>query len=204
MMGSRQETQAALFYEFCLEDHVPDDHLLRSIDRFVDLSSIRQQLAEFYSSTGRPSIDPELMIRMLVVGYLYGIRSETRLCQEVSLNLAYRWFCHLGLDGHVPDRSTFSKNRYGRFAQGEVLRHLFETVVEQCMQAGIVGGVGALVDGSTVEADANRAKRDSPDKIEEAWSRKERIARPVQDYLADLDAACATQPNSSGKRLPVK
>jgi len=91
MMGE-QRVQEALFYEFSLERHVPADHLLRSIDRFVDLSSIREYLRAFYSETGRPSIDPELMIRMLIVGYSVGIRSERRLCEEVHLNLAYRWF----------------------------------------------------------------------------------------------------------------
>ena len=113
MMGPRQVDQAALFYEFSLERHVPATHLLRSIDRFVDLSDVRSHLAPFYSSTGRPSIDPELLVRMLLVGYRYGIRSERRLCEEVHLNLAYRWFCRLGLDGEVPDHSTFSKNRHG-------------------------------------------------------------------------------------------
>ena len=102
MMGHRQVEQAALFYEFSLERHVPADHLLRSIDRFVELGDVRRELAAFYSTMGRPSIDPELLIRMLIVGYCFGIRSERRLCEEVHLNLAYRWFCRLGLDGHVP------------------------------------------------------------------------------------------------------
>lgn len=109
MMGERQVDQAALFYEFSLERHVPEDHLLRAIDRFVDLSEVRRELAPFYSSTGRPSIDPELLIRMLLVGYCFGVRSERRLCEEVHLNLAYRWFCRLALDGDVPHHSTFSK-----------------------------------------------------------------------------------------------
>jgi transposase len=113
MMGHRQVEQAALFYEFS-QRHVPADHLLRSIDRFVELGELRRELASFYSTIGRPSVDPELMIRMLIVGYCFGIRSERRLCDEVHLNLAYRWFCRLGLDGHVPDHSTFSKNRHGR------------------------------------------------------------------------------------------
>ena len=117
MMRHRQDDQAALFYGFSLERHVPDDHLLRSIDRFVELGGVRRELASFYSTLGRPSIDPELMIRMLIVGYCFGIRSERRLCEEVHLNLAYRWFCRLGLDGHVPDHSTFSKNRHGRFRE---------------------------------------------------------------------------------------
>lgn len=112
MMEPHREPQAVLFYEFCLEDHVPTDHMLRLIDRFVDLLDIRQFLALFYSSTGRPSIDPELMIRMLLIGYCMGIRSERRLCEEVQLNLAYRWFCRLDLSDPIPDHSTFSKNRH--------------------------------------------------------------------------------------------
>ena len=119
MMGERQTDHPALCYEFSLERHVPGDHLLRSIDRFVDLGDIREQLRPFYGDTGRPSVDPELMIRMLIVGYCMGIRSERRLCEEVHLNLAYRWFCRLGLDGAVPDHSTFSKNRHGRFRESD-------------------------------------------------------------------------------------
>src|SRR5271169_1428314 len=138
MMGHRQVEQAALFYEFSLERHIPGDHLLRSIDRFVDLEQVRQDLAPFYSAMGRPSIDPELLIRMLLVGYCFGIRSERRLCDEVHLNLAYRWFCRLGLDAAVPDHSTFSKNRHGRFRESDLLRKLFETVVARCMKEGIV------------------------------------------------------------------
>ncbi|THD53121.1 transposase, partial [Phenylobacterium sp.] len=122
MMGERQVDQAALFYEFSLERHVPSDHMLRSIDRFVDLTELRAGLAPFYSPIGRPSIDPELLIRMLLVGYCFGIRSERRLCEEVHVNLAYRWFCRLGLDGDVPDHSTFSKNRHGRFRESDLLR----------------------------------------------------------------------------------
>src|SRR5215212_9927970 len=115
MMGPRQVEQGALFYNFSLEDHVPADHLLRSVDRFIDLVGLRRELAPFYSETGRPSVDPELIIRMLLLGYCFGIRSERRLCDEVHLNLAYRWFCGLGLEGAVPDHSTVSKNRHGRF-----------------------------------------------------------------------------------------
>jgi transposase len=146
MMGERQTDQAALFYEFSLERHVPADHMLRAIDRFVDLEGVRAHVAPFYSSTGRPSIDPELLIRMLIVGYCFGIRSERRLCEEVHLDLAYRWFCRLGLDGDVPDHSTFSKNRHGRFRDSDVLRHVFETVVRRCMAEGLVSGEGFAVD----------------------------------------------------------
>ena len=131
MMGHRRVEQAALFYEFSLDKHIPADHLLRSIDRFVELGDVRRELTPFYSSTGRPSVDPELMIRMLIIGYCFGIRSERRLCEEVHLNLAYRWFCRLGLVGQVPDHSTFSKNRHGRFRQSDLLRRVFETVLQR-------------------------------------------------------------------------
>ena len=124
MMGDRLVTQESLFYEFCLDEFVPSNHMLRVIDRFVDLSDLRRHLGPFYSSIGRPSIDPELMIRMLLVGYCLGIRSERRLCEEVHLNLAYRWFCRLGLEGKVPDHSTFSKNRHGRFRESDTFRHV--------------------------------------------------------------------------------
>jgi transposase len=158
MMGQRQIDQAALFYEFSLERHVPVSHLLRSIDRFVDLSDIRRHLEPFYSCTGRPSIDPELLVRMLLVGYCYGIRSERRLCEEVHLNLAYRWFCRLGLEGEVPDHSTFSKNRHGRFRDCDLLRKLFETVVQRCIAEGLVDGVAFAVDASLIAADANKQR----------------------------------------------
>src|ERR1700757_4766549 len=157
-MGERRVEQGALFYEFCLDRHVPQDHLLRAIDRFVDLSEIRAHLASFYSPIGRPSIDPELMIRMLLVGYCMGVRSERRLCEEVHLNLAYRWFCRLGLDGDVPDHSTFSKNRHGRFRDSDLLRELFESTVARCMTEGLVGGEGFAVDASMIKADANRQR----------------------------------------------
>src|SRR6202050_2781266 len=158
MMGPRQVEQVALFYEFSLERHVSADHLLRSIDRFVELGELRRNLASFYSAMGRPSVDPELMIRMLIVGYCFGIRSERRLCEEVHLNLAYRWFCRLGLGGDVPDHSTFSKNRHGRFRQSDLLRRLFETVLRRCITEGLVGGEGFAVDANLIKAEANRQK----------------------------------------------
>src|SRR6266581_3930982 len=148
MMGERRVRQDALFYEFSLERHVPERHLLRSIDRFVALDGLRQELAPFYSEMGRPSIDPELLIRMLIVGYCFGIRSERRLCEEVHLNLAYRWFCRLGLQDQVPDHSTFSKNRHGRFRDCDLLRKLFDTVVRRCMAVGLVDGAALAVDAS--------------------------------------------------------
>src|SRR5947199_405252 len=159
MMGERRVRQDALFYEFSLEDHVPAGHLLRSIDRFVELDGLRRELAPFYSAIGRPSIDPELMIRMLIVGYCLGIRSARRLCEEVHLNLAYRWFCGLGLNGGVPDHSTFSKNRHGRFRDSDLLRRLFETVRQRCIAEGPVGGEGFPVDARPTPADASARTR---------------------------------------------
>jgi transposase len=185
MMGHRQVEQAALFYEFSLERHVPADHLLRSIDRFVELGELRRELAPFYSMIGRPSIDPELMIRMLLVGYCFGIRSERRLCEEVHLNLAYRWFCRLGLDSDVPNHSTFSKNRHGRFRDSNLLRRLFETVLRRCSDEGLVGGENFAVDASLIKADANRQKGIEGDK----WVAPQAAGRAVQEYLAVLDDA---------------
>jgi transposase len=185
MMGNRQAEQAALFYEFSLETHVPRDHRLRSIDRFVELDGLRQELAPFYSDIGRPSVDPELMIRMLIVGYCLGIRSERRLCEEVHLNLAYRWFCRLGLDGSVPDHSTFSKNRHGRFRESDLLRRLFETVLQRCIDEGLVGGEGFAVDASLIQADASDRNR-----VEGAAGLPAAAAgRAVEEYLAVLDDA---------------
>ena len=187
MMG-RQETPSRLFYDFSLDDHVPPDHLLRQVDRVLDLSWLRGELARFYSRRGRPSVDPELMIRMLLVGYCFGIRSERRLCQEVHLNLAYRWFCRLGLDGRVPDHSTFSLNRHGRFRESEAFRLLFERVVRRCMAAGLVAGEGFAVDASVMEADASRYRGVSGDEAVD-WSDPKRSTRAVREYLAALDPA---------------
>ena len=185
MMGDRQVVQGALFYEFSLERHMPAGHMLRAIDRFVDLEGVRAHLAPFYSSTGRPSVDPELLIRMLIVGYCFGIRSERRLCEEVHLNLAYRWFCRLGLDGDVPDHSTFSKNRHGRFRDSDLLRHIFETVVRRCMTEGLVGGDGFAVDASLIKADANRQRGIDGS----AGLSPEASSRAIDEYMAVLDNA---------------
>ena len=187
MMGQRSGGQEQLFYGFSLEDHVPAGHLLRGIDRCLDLSELRRQLAPFYSSTGRPSIDPELMIRMLLIGYSFGIRSERRLCEEVHLNLAYRWFCRLGLKEPVPDHSTFSKNRHGRFRESDVFRLVFENIVERCMKAGLVGGEGFAVDASLIEADANRSRSMEREPVADLRD-PSHASRAVREYLAVLDA----------------
>ena len=200
MMGTAVSRQDRLFYSFNLEDRVPADHLLRQIDAVLDLSWLRAVLAPFYSHTGCPSVDPALLIRMLLVGYCYSIRSERRLCQEVELNLAFRWFCRLGLEDAVPDHSTFSVNRHGRFRNSDILRRVFERVVDQCVTAGLVGGEGFAVDASVIEADASRYKRVEGAAIE--WTEAERSRRPVREYLAALDGGAApTNPERAPKAM---
>ena len=184
MMGQLPAAQNALFYEFSLERHIPSDHLLRKIDQFLDFDSIRQHLTPYYSHTSRPSIDPELMIRMLLVGYCYGIHSERRLCEEVNLNLAYRWFCRLGLEDAVPDHSTFSKNRHGRFRESDLLRYVFNTVVKRCIEEGLVGGEGFAIDASFIRADVARQRYEhSP----VDWTPSKRQTRATKEYLDLLD-----------------
>lgn len=200
MMGERLVRQDSLFYEICLEEKVPADHLLRRIDAVLDLSWLRAELAPHYSHTGCPSIDPELLIRMMLIGYCYSIRSDRRLCQDVDMNFAYRWFCGLGLEGRVPDHSTFSVNRHGRFRDSDVLRRVFESVVRGCMAAGLVGGEGFAVDASVIEADASRFKRVGGSKID--WSDEEQTRRPIREYLAALDSENApTNPARKPKAL---
>jgi len=186
MMGTKSDDQDRLFCSFNLDKYVPADHLLRSIDRFLDLSQLRQRLEPFYSHTGRPSIDPELMIRMLLVGYCFGIRCERRLCEEVHLNLAYRWFCRLGLEDEVPDHSSFSKNRHGRFRESDLFRQLFEDVVRRCMSEGLVRAEGFAVDASIVQADANR-RRGVPSEQPIDWSDPRLGSRAVREYLEKLE-----------------
>jgi transposase len=137
MMGRQSADQRRFFYDFCLEDHVPADHLLRRIDGLLDLGEVRETLKPHYSHMGRPSVDPELMIRMLIVGYCFGVRSERRLCEEVYFNLAYRWFCRLGLEDRVPDHTTFSLNRHGRFRASDAFRLVFESVLQRCVRRGL-------------------------------------------------------------------
>jgi transposase len=188
MMGRQDRDQRELFYEFSLDEMIPPDHLLRRINVFATaaLADLQQQLKGFYSEIGRPSVDPELMIRMLLVGYCYGIRHERRLCQEVALHLAYRWFCKLDLDDKVPHHSTFSVNRLGRFRESEILRHIFERVVAACMVAGLVKGEGFAVDASVLKANASRYHGKAPDELD--WTDAQRQKRAVAEYLAGLEA----------------
>ena len=200
MMGERVGSQDRLFYEFCLEDRIPADHLLRKIDVVLDLSWLRAELAPYYSHTGCPSIDPELLIRMLLVGYCYSIRSERRLCQEVEMNLAYRWFCRLGLEDRVPDHSSFSVNRHGRFRDSDILRTVFEEVVCGCMKAGLVGGEGFAVDASVIEADASRFARIEDTAID--WSEKQLARRAIKEFIDALESENApTNPDRAPKAL---
>ena len=187
MIGCQAGAQDRLFYSFNLEEYVPQNHLLRGIDQHLDLSELRQHLSQFYSHTGRPSINPELMIRMLIIGYSFGIRSERKLCEEVHLNLAYRWFCRLGLEDVVPDHSTFSKNRHGRFRDSSAFRYLFEQVLQRCMAEGLVRGEGFAVDASTVKADAQR-QRSLPGEETLDWCADEDTTRPVREYLDAIEA----------------
>src|SRR6266487_2585697 len=198
MMGQQTSDQSQLFYLFNLEQRIPEGHLLRRMNPVVTrvLADLREKLAPFYSAIGRPSVDPELMLRMLLVGYCYGIRFERRLCEEVELHLAYRWFCRLDLDDAVPDHSTFSVNRHGRFRDSDLMRRVFEAVVRACMDAGLVKGEGFAVDASVMEADASRYRGKAPDEID--WSLPERQTRAVAEFLAALD----DEDGNADRKLP--
>ena len=196
MMGRLEQGQAQLFYAFDLNDAVPQDHLVRSITAVLDLSWLHAELAPHYSNTGRPSIDPELMIRMLILGYVFAIRSERQLVREVQVNLAYRWFCGLDIEDKVPDHSAFSRARNERFRDSNVLRVVFERVVAACIGARLVGGEGFAVDASLIEADANKCRS----KPGSEWDKDidvSRARRAVREYLETLDDA------AYGKASPV-
>ncbi len=198
MMGRQTGDQSQLFYLFNLEGRIPARHLLRRINPTVTgvLADLRGKLEPFYSELGRPSIDPELMIRMLIVSYCYGIRSERKLCEEVELHLAYRWFCRLGLEDKVPNHSTFSVNRHGRFRDSDIFRQLFEAVVRACMDAGLVKGEGFAIDASVMEANASRYHGKAPGEID--WSVPERQTRAVAEFLSGLD----NEDTEADRKLP--
>jgi transposase len=188
MMGRLDQNQERLFYSFCLDEVVPDDHLVRQIAAVLDLSWVHAELRPFYSRMGRPSIDPVLMIRMLIIGYVFAIRSERALCREVQVNLAYRWFCDLSIEDKIPDHSAFSRARNERFRDSGIFRCVFERVVEACLAAGLVGGEGFAVDASLIAADANK-QRSIPGS---EWSKTRDSAtasRAVKEYLATLNDA---------------
>jgi transposase len=201
MMGRQQRDQGRLFYEFRLEDRIPENHLLRRMNVFVTvaLADLHKELEPHYSDIGRPSIDPELMIRRLIVGYCYGIRSERKLTQEVELHLAYRWFCKLDLDDKIPHHSTFSENRLGRFRESDLLRHIFERVVWSAMAMGLVKGEGFAVDASVLEANASRYHGKAPDELD--WTDKQRQTRAVAEYLAALDETAEPNPDRKAPKV---
>ena len=190
MMGRRNQGQGQLFYEFSLDEAVPEDHLVRQIAALLDLSWVYDELAPYYSEIGRPSIDPVLMIRMLILGYVFAIRSERQLCREVQVNLAYRWFCALGLEDTIPDHSAFSRARNERFRESDIFRRIFEGVVETCIGAGLIGGEGFAVDASLIEADANRQRSIAgvawKKQIDPAAASRAEIAQPLQGALRRL------------------
>jgi len=188
MMGRLEREQEQLFYLFRLDDAVPDDHPVRGIAGVLDLSWVHGELAPYYPKIGRPSVDPVLMIRMLVVGYAFAIRSERMLCREVQVNLAYRWFCGLSIEDKLPDHSAFSRARNQRFRDSDIFRQVFERVVEACIAAGLVGGEGFAVDASLIAADANK-QRSIPGKDWDKNRAPEKASRAVKEYMATLDAA---------------
>ena len=188
MMGRLNHNQGRLFYSFCLDEAVPDDHLVRRIADVFDLSWVHCELAPYYPKIGRPSIDPVLMIRMLIIGYVFAIRSERALCRDLQVNFAYRWFCGLSIEDKIPDHSVFSRARHERFRDSDIFRRVFEHVVEACIAGGLVGGEGFAVDASLIVADANK-QRSIPGKD---WGKNRGTrgaSRAVKEYLASLDDA---------------
>jgi transposase len=181
MMGHHTRSEA-LFYYFRLEDQIPENHLLRLIDRHISFEFVREQLKDSYSETGRPSVDPELLLRILLIGYLYGITSERKLVEELRMHLAWRWFTGLGFDQEIPHHSTFSKNRHGRFQESELFEQLFEQIVRQCVEVGLVQGKNLSVDGSFVEANAAKESRIPREQLAEAA----KVNRTVRQYVVEL------------------
>jgi len=182
MMGQHGRSEA-LFCYFRLEDQVPENHLLRMVEKRVSLAFVREQLKDSYSETGRPSIDPELLLRILLIGYLYGITSKRKLVEELRMHLAWRWFTGLGFDQETPHHSTFSKNRHGRFQESTLFEKLFEQIVARCLEAGLVQGDNLSVDGSFIEANANKGSRIPREQLAEAAQ----VTRTVRSEIASLE-----------------
>jgi transposase len=183
MMGQHARSES-LFYYFRLEDQVSENHLLRLIDTHIDFSFVREQLKDSYSDTGRPSIDPELLLRIVLIGYLYGISSERKLVEELRMHLAWRWFTGLGFDQEIPHHSTFSKNRHGRFQESKLFEQMFERIVAQCLEVGLVRGDKLSVDGTFVEANASKESRIPREQLAEAAQ----VNRTVREWLTELEA----------------
>src|SRR4030088_1875776 len=205
MMG-QQDRSEALFYYFRLEDQVPENHLLRLIEKHLSFAFVREKLKESYSDTGRPSIDPELLLRILLIGYLYGITSERKLVEELRMHLAWRWFTGLGFDQEIPHHSTFSKNRHGRFQESKLFEQLFEEIVRQCVGAGLVQGTHLSVDGSFVEANAAKESRIPREQLAEAaqvhhsvrqYLQEVEEQNPVEEPVHEQDQVSTTDPDST-------
>src|ERR671937_2754079 len=188
MMGRLNHDQEQLLYSFHLDEAVPHDHPVRKIAAVLDLSWVHSDLAPFYPKMGRPSIDPELMIRMLIIGYVFAIRSERAICRDVQVNLAYRWFCRLSIDDKIPDHSAFSRARHERFRDSDIFRRVFERVIAACIAAGLVGGEGFAVDASLIAADANKQRSIPGSEWNKARDRHG-ASRAMREYLATLDDA---------------
>ena len=188
MMGQHDRSEA-LFYYFRLEDQVPENHLLRLIDKHISFEFVRERLRTSYSDTGRPSIDPELLLRILLIGYLYGITSDRKLVEELRMYLAWRWFTGLGFDQEIPHHSTFSKNRHGRFQESKLFEQLFEEIVRQCVEVGLVQGDHLSVDGSFVEANASKESRIPREQLAEAAQ----VNQTVRQYLGELEKQNPTE-----------
>ena len=184
MMGQHSRSES-LFYYFRIEDQVPENHLLRLLDRHISFDFVREKLKDSYSDTGRPSIDPELLLRILLIGYLYGVTSERKLVEELQMHLAWRWFTGLSFDQEIPHHSTFSKNRHGRFLESNLFQQLFEEIVDRCVEAGLVEGEHLSVDGSFILANASRLSRIPREQLPEAAH----VKGTVREYLADLEQA---------------
>ena len=182
MMGQHARSES-LFYYFKLDDYIPENHLLRLVDQHISLAFVGERLKDSYSDTGRPSIDPELLLRILLIGYLYGITSERKLVEELGMHLAWRWFTGLGFDQEIPHHSTFSKNRHGRFQESKLFEELFVEIVKQCVQVGLVQGDHLSVDGSFVEANAAKESRIPREQLEEIAQ----VNRRVRQYLVELE-----------------
>src|SRR5664279_2999238 len=205
MMGQHDRSEA-LFYYFRLEDQIPEDHLLRLIDQHISFEFVRERLRNSYSDTGRPSIDPELLLRILLIGYLYGITSERKLVEELRMHLAWRWFTGLGFDQEIPHHSTFSKNRHGRFQESKLFEELFEQIVKQCVEVGLVRGDNLSVDGSFVEANAAKESRIPRQQLVEAaqvhhtvrqYLREVEEQNPVEEPVHEQEQVSTTDPDST-------
>src|SRR6201993_4578762 len=205
MMGQHDRSEA-LFYYFRLEDQVPENHLLRLIERHISFDFVREKLKDSYSDTGRPSIDPELLLRILLIGYLYGVTSERKLVEELQMHLAWRWFTGLSFDQEIPHHSTFSKNRHGRFQQSKLFEQLFEQIVSQCVEVGLVEGKHLSVDGSFVEANAAKESRIPREQMVEAaqvhhtlWEYLKELEKqnPVEEPVHQQEQVSTTDPDST-------